>query len=523
MRRLLKARKALQTASALFFFALSFASAGPVLEATPFPMHVYSLLDPASAAATMLAARAFIAAMAVSLLTLLSAAAFGRAFCGFICPLGALLDGWRAILAAIGRKPGNVLPPWAPRFKYLLLGALAILAIFEIQAYGWFAPASLLGRTAAFVVHPYADLMLRSIGAEPAVLARWGIMGQEHPVHAWGFVSLAAFLALLAAESARSRFWCRTVCPTGALLGLAGKFRLVRISFTDSCNSCGTCGRVCPTGAIDSGGKVRDSECTMCMTCLAMCPKSALVLSARGIGPAADDPSPLPERRALLVSVLMGLLTVPMFNLRGMGRERADRRRYARLLRPPGSLPEREFLQRCVRCGQCMRACPTNGLQPLLVEAGLESAFTPVLVPRAGYCEFGCSACGRACPTGAIRTISVPKEQGAGASAEEIERANGKYRFRIGTASVDRSRCIPWADGEPCSVCEEHCPTHDKAIKMIGVEGVPGAAAGIRAPRVDKSKCIGCGTCEYVCPLAGQAAIRVERLQRNSVSSRFGI
>ncbi len=526
MRKLLGARRVIQAVSAALFFVLAAAATGPVMDASPIPAGLYVLLDPAAAASAMIAARAFIAPALLSAATLLSAFALGRVFCGFICPMGTVLDAWRGIIGLAGRRRARELPDWAPRAKYAILCAILVLAVMGAQAYGWFGPISIMGRSGAFVLRPYVELGLRSAGVQPSWLAGWGLAGGEHPVYSWGFLSLAVLFALLGAEVLVPRFWCRAVCPLGALLGLASKFRLVRIGFRDSCSSCGVCAKVCPTGAIDPGAGVRDSECTMCMLCVAGCPSSSLGFRVSSPRPAADGVSPLPGRRDLLLSVLGGLLAAPMFNLRGLPRERADRTRYRYLLRPPGALPERGFLERCVRCGLCMRACPTNGLQPLLLERGLEAAFTPVLVPRTGCCELDCNACGTACPTGAVREIRTPKgalKPPAEAGPDEIEKANEKYSFRIGTAFIDRSRCIPWADGEPCSVCEEHCPTHDKAIRMHEVTAGPGPSAGrrIKVPHVVKTSCIGCGTCEFVCPLAGPAAIRVERFQRNVVSDRF--
>jgi len=165
------------------------------------------------------------------------------------------------------------------------------------------------------------------------------------------------------------------------------------------------------------------------------------------------------------------------------------------LIRPPGSLPEREFLARCVRCGECMKVCPTSAIQPTLLQAGLEGIWSPVLIMKIGYCEFGCNLCGQACPTGAI--AHVPLEE--------------KQRLSIGSALVDRNRCIPFAQGGDCIVCEEHCPTPKKAIWLEEAE-VPtrdGGTKTVRQPHVDGDLCIGCGICETKCPVRDLPAIRV--------------
>ena len=115
----------------------------------------------------------------------------------------------------------------------------------------------------------------------------------------------------------------------------------------------------------------------------------------------------------------------------------------SRLIRPPGVNDEEAFLSKCLRCSECMKVCPTSGLQPVQSEAGLEGVWTPTLMPRVGYCDYGCNACGQVCPSGAIPSLSLDQKRLA----------------VIGTAIVNRNRCLPWASDTPCIVCEEMCPT----------------------------------------------------------------
>jgi len=165
------------------------------------------------------------------------------------------------------------------------------------------------------------------------------------------------------------------------------------------------------------------------------------------------------------------------------------------LIRPPGARPEREFLQRCTGCGLCMQACPTRGLQPTLTEAGLEGIWTPRLVSRIGPCEYDCTLCGHVCPTGAIVPLSVEEKQ----------------KVRIGLATFDVTRCIPYAFGRDCMVCEECCPIPDKAIYYVEVEvrTRDGQTRTVRQPHVDPARCIGCGRCENMCPFKDRPAVRV--------------
>jgi ferredoxin len=144
-----------------------------------------------------------------------------------------------------------------------------------------------------------------------------------------------------------------------------------------------------------------------------------------------------------------------------------------------------------------MKVCPTTVLQPALTEAGLEGVWTPVLVTRLGYCDYGCTACGDICPTGAIPTLSLEEKRIA----------------VLGLARVDQSRCLPWAYETSCIVCEEMCPVPEKAIRLEEVTGsdAQGREMVLQRPYVVRELCIGCGICETKCPMLGEAAIRVYR------------
>jgi MauM/NapG family ferredoxin protein len=165
------------------------------------------------------------------------------------------------------------------------------------------------------------------------------------------------------------------------------------------------------------------------------------------------------------------------------------------LIRPPGACAEREFLQLCVQCGLCMKICPTNALHPTTFEAGLEGIWTPVLIPMLGYCDYECTLCGEVCPTGAIAKLPLLE----------------KKKVRIGLATFDTTRCLPYAYNRDCIVCEEHCPTPQKAIYFVQKEITrrDGTLLVVKQPMVDTDLCIGCGICEKECVFKDRAAIRV--------------
>ncbi len=169
----------------------------------------------------------------------------------------------------------------------------------------------------------------------------------------------------------------------------------------------------------------------------------------------------------------------------------------AEWIRPPGALPEKEFLSLCIRCAECMKVCTTNALQPALFETGMAGAFSPRLIPRMGYCEYNCTLCGQVCPTGAIQRLSLAEKQ----------------TFVMGKAVFDPEVCLPYARGESCITCEEHCPLPEKAIRFreVAVTRPTGERVVVKQPFTVLRLCIGCGICVAKCPVEGAPGVRLLR------------
>jgi ferredoxin len=198
------------------------------------------------------------------------------------------------------------------------------------------------------------------------------------------------------------------------------------------------------------------------------------------------------RRRSLLVAGSAGIGGVLLARTSAQGEGHTWN---PELIRPAGSVAEDEFLAKCIRCGECMKVCPTNAIQPAFVEGGFTGLWTPVLKMKLGYCEYECNLCSQVCPTHAIRSLSLDEKQ----------------KIRIGTAFFDRNRCLPWASARTCIVCEEHCPTPKKAIwfQEVQVVAPDGANITVKQPHVNLDLCIGCGICQNKCPITDQRGVYV--------------
>ncbi len=482
------------------------------------PVDLFFRFDPLILAAHLLTFSPIIWGLFWSLVFVGLTLVLGRFFCGWVCPLGTTLDGCRRLLFK-SRQDSGVADRWR-RFKYYLLFFLLAGTLFSVNLVGLFDPLSLLYRTVAIVLYPAFGYGVEKLSL---TLYRWGapftivsepvyqflkatVLPFKPLVYLLPFLTLTLFVLVVAAERLDRRFWCRAVCPLGALYGLFARFALLRRRPTVLCKDCQDCAAVCKMGAFGEKPQFEavdhslpsqlprhlTSECQLCLRCQDNCDKGRVSYSFGVKTPRA--PLDL-GRRQVITSMAAGVAMVPLVRLGSLAR-RPDEF----LVRPPGAQEEGEFLARCIRCGECLKVCLTNGLQPVLWEAGLEGLYTPRLVPRMGYCAHTCTLCGQVCPTGAIPKLEL-----------EVKQASA-----LGTASINRTRCIPYTEGSDCLVCEEHCPVSPKAItfNMIEVLDLQGKKILVKAPVVQADRCIGCGHCEYVCPVGGDAAIRVKRSLR---------
>jgi len=479
-------------------------------------LSAFFLADPLILLLTWLAAHSVPWAALWALGTVGFTLVLGRVFCGWVCPFGTVHAIAGRALAPRRRKPDPARDHWSPwhRVKYYVLAGLVAMAIFGGHWGTLLDPLVLLYRSTTAALLPAAQwaveqgskavfdadlgagrFRLHHLTDVPYQFLRDHVFVGPRQAFLGAWLILAVFALLVALNRIRPRFWCRYLCPLGALLGvLAWRPLLRRHTRQEDCNQCGLCGVDCRAGASGAPGqKWHPSECFGCLNCTSACPRGSLGFVWHWpFGPQTPVEPVGVSRRALLAAAAGGVAGLAFLRATPQARGTTFN---PLLIRPPGARSELEFLARCTGCGMCIKMCPTGGLQPALFEAGLEGIWTPHLVPRIGYCDHMCNRCGQVCPTQAIEPLSIEE----------------KHARRIGLAAFDTTRCLPYAYGINCIVCEEHCPVPEKAIYTVEVEfkGRDGQTHMVLQPRVDPQKCTGCGVCEHVCPYQDRPGVRV--------------
>ncbi len=526
------------------------------------PVNWFLQLDPLVAIGTILTTHTLYWPLLWALATIILTIIFGRFFCSWVCPFGSL----HHFVGFLGNRKKTAAQKIqlnkyrkAQCIKYFILVVFLFMAAFPsigvTLQMGLLDPIPLTTRSFNLVLLPIADRPANLV----SVTARF---------YEGAWLILAIFLTAVLLNLVIPRFYCRFICPLGALFGIFGRFAIWRIGKNQSeCVNCKLCERACE-GGCEPSGNIRITECVLCFNCRQDC-KDELISYQTKPSLAGEITNPDISRRGFVLSLAGGILAVPAVRLSN----KLGSNWYHKVIRPPGALSEEEFLKRCIKCGQCMRVCPTNVIQPGGIQGGLENLWTPVLNNRIGSsgCQLNCVACGQVCPTSAIRPITLAEKLGTDEFADVGP-------IKLGTAFVDQNRCLPWAMDKPCIVCEENCPLSPKAIYTeecfntvrdgiltvkkatdntveveeaivpakfatgdyyCAVEGderrkiaententivissgeqfgkIPAAGSKIEVqvrlqkPCIDIEKCIGCGVCEHECPVSGRKAIRV--------------
>jgi ferredoxin-type protein NapF len=207
--------------------------------------------------------------------------------------------------------------------------------------------------------------------------------------------------------------------------------------------------------------------------CSSLCPLGGLQMLAadlrKNISTKRTTPSVKSRRLfiASLAGISTGILASPIIRKQGAGNHLQ--------IRPPSSLPMDEYLLTCIRCGNCIGACPT-GILFQQTDVNLMAFLAPAVDFTESYCLPECKHCGDVCPSGALKRFSLEK----------------KKDLIMARASVDYENCLLYKQKE-CNQCKQYC-----AYDAVSYELQPGLMNPI--PVFDEEKCVGCAACKIVCP-----------------------
>ncbi|MDO5675182.1 MAG: 4Fe-4S dicluster domain-containing protein [bacterium] len=459
----------------------------------------------------------------VPALLALATLVFGRVYCSLICPLGLLQDLLGRLYPKKYRSRPRFRPP-SPRLRQGIVIFFLIVLIFgNTVLLSLLEPYSLFGIMA---VHLFKQgwISLNNMLAQFAPLAAF--LGL-HPLQYsnLGLVSFLVAVLLLVFFAVfvllRGRDYCGRLCPVGTVLGRLGRFALLRLRFEEEqCVHCGRCERVCKTSCLDIDRQEADySRCVVCFNCVAACPhkalryglpqrraktQNALSISENG-GGAVQQSASLPVyetgRRqfvGLHLAAASGMAALAVTHaakraqagLAGNAVETGDTAAARIALTPPGSGSRSHFSRRCTACQLCVARCPSRVLRPSTGEYGLLQILQPRMDFHLGFCNYDCVVCSQVCPSGAILPFTVPE----------------KHETQTGNVNFIQHLCVVESKQQSCGACAEHCPT--LAVKMVPYDQAP----HLTIPTITPDLCVGCGACEYACPVVPDKAIYVQGL-----------
>lgn len=433
--------------------------------------------------------------VAVIVGVLLLTALFGRVYCSVICPLGLIQDLMLRLHRLFNKTGYHSLPSHAR--LHMIIAAM----VGGTWLAGYMLPAALLepfaagGRILAGIFQPFAALLFKYKSSLFGDGVNWLGMASFKPFDAAGTAIIAGMtLLLFFLCRSRGRVYCNSLCPVGAILRLVAGHSLVKVVIdTEKCVSCGVCAKTCKAGCIDAATRTIDnSRCIACFNCLDTCRLNGLILKTPGssasLATKSSDPSGAGTNPSLSTSngrraFVGGLAAAAAGYFLPVKLQSAPA---ADTILPPGAGNHKDFSSRCISCHLCVAACPSSVIRPSSPKTGLRSLQQPSLVFDLGMCEQNCNLCSQICPVMAIKPIM----------------AEHKKLLKIGEVVYKQNLCVVETNGTDCGACAEHCPT--QAVRMVPYRN------NLMIPQTDPSICIGCGSCEHICPVRPDKAIIVK-------------
>jgi len=313
-------------------------------------------------------------------------------------------------------------------------------------------------------------------------------------------------ILIVALSVLRGRLYCNTVCPVGAFLGLLSKVSLFRISIDKTgCTKCGKCIAACKAECINIKDQTVDfSRCVGCENCIKVCETNDISYKLAFAGKKAEKPAKTDDSKrdffqktTIYLAGLLGISeTIKAQNKKpgktANGHQEIHQSNHLipvvkeNPVAPPGSLSIEHMKEKCTACHLCVSVCPMHVLKPSFLEYGFTGMLIPHMDYETHYCNYECTLCTEVCPTGSILKISTEE----------------KKTIQMGIVKFIEDNCIVKTENTACGSCSEHCPT--QAVTMVPYKD------GLTIPTTKESICIGCGACEYACPVRPHRAIYVK-------------
>jgi len=333
-----------------------------------------------------------------------------RGFCGYVCPLGTLIDGFDWLVGRHFRRwqvRNKSARGWWVHVKYYLLAAVLISSLCGVLLSGFVAAIPVVTRGMMFTAARLQLLIVK---------------GKNHlaPVDWTFWLSIGLFAAVFFLGLLGRRFWCRCLCPSGALFSVANLLRIGERKVEPTCIRCRRCTEICPFDAIQEDYATRTADCTFCQTCGGVCPPGAIQFTSRF--PANDGQ---PE----------GELSVP---------------------------PRPDHAGCHQDCNFCTLVCPTGAIQPLdiavkrRVHMGLARVDTQTCLPFRSADRRECDVCYVECRQAGYDAIELreveikldpPPPEGMFSELELREMTHIRAPF------VNAAACVG------CGICQYRCHT----------------------------------------------------------------